>query len=368
MTLEKLYVKENNIMTYDFYLDDKMMDKLLDEKKYNLIISYIIDQYDTGGYNKELFPKLETALIENNDKNLLRKFWNHIISKKSDRFWYLYKHYNEYNHNKPLSGFMKFFKKKEPVIDDKKITTEELLAFDKILVEENHVKYPSKQNTKLNLIWDWYEILGLIDTSIEQLEKMDLIGDVKKLIQLKENIYNLKKPKAKKTTDKRKMSEDLFWELIEESGKASDNDSEFIDTLKDKLEAMNAPEIKKFQKILLEQINELEHWDIWALAYIIRKGCGDDAFDYFKAWVISKGKEAFENVKNMKIEKLKNLFQNNDPQFEEFMYVAQEAYENKKNEMMPDIRIKAQKIQGQEWTEDKICESYPELCKMFNYS
>ena len=108
--------------------------------------------------------------------------------------------------------------------------------------------------------------------------------------------------------------------------------------------------------------------DIWALAYIVRKGCGDDAFDYFKAWVVSKGEEAFENVKNMKIEKLKELFENDDPQSEEFMYVAQEAYENKKYEEMAMPRVKEKPMQGKEWSEDTICKDYPELCKMFNYS
>ncbi len=210
--------------------------------------------------------------------------------------------------------------------------------------------------------------LDFIDRYIVEMQKINATEEIERANILKESVYNLKKPKAKKTTDKRKMTEILFWELIEESAKESEGNSDFSDTLKDRLEAMGMPEIKKFQKILLEQINELEHWDIWALAYIVRKGCGDDAFDYFKAWVISKGKEAFESIKYMQIEKFNILFENYDPQFEEFMYVAQEAYENKKNEMMPDIRIKAHKIQGKEWTEDKICESYPELCKMFNYS
>ncbi len=98
-----------------------------------------------------------------------------------------------------------------------------------------------------------------------------------------------------------------------------------MDALKDKLEAMGAPEIKKFQKYFLEKMNELYSWDVWALVYIVCKGCGDDGFDYFCAWVISKGQEVFEAVRDTQIDKLKDIFEE-DPQFEGFIYVAKEAY------------------------------------------
>ena len=113
-------------------------------------------------------------------------------------------------------------------------------------------------------------------------------------------------------------------------------------------------------------MNELYHWDIWALAYIVRDRCGDDAFDYFCAWVISRGEEVFITVKNMEQEKLKEIFIEDDPQFEDMMSIATDAYENKKSDTMPDVRVKLHAIQGKEWDEDNVFELYPNLSKIFN--
>lgn len=353
---------------FDFYLDKHTLEELISKKEFKLIVDYIVEQYDTGAYNQELFPILEKTLIDNNEIQLFKKFWNHILATRIKRFWYHYDHYNSFNHNRMPKGLLKFFQRKESVIDRNRITTEELLSVDKAQVEKNHSRYPGNQDSKLNLIWDWYEVLELIDIYIERMQKIGATEEIERVKFLKESVYNLKKPKAKKTTDKRKMSEELFWELIDESRKESEFDSDFVEILKEKLEAMSATEIKKFQKLLLEKMNELNHWDIWALAYIVRKGCGDDEFDYFKAWVVSKGKEVFEDLKEMKLEKLKKPFKDSDAQLEEFMYVAQNAYENKQYEEMPMPRVKNTPIQGKEWSEDNICKDYPELCKMFNYS
>ncbi len=155
--------------------------------------------------------------------------------------------------------------------------------------------------------------------------------------------------------------------MIDEARNQADSTNEFLELLQNKLETFSPPEIKNFKKHFLEKINELYRWDIWALAYIVRRGCGDDGFDYFRAWIVSKGKESFESVKNMQMEKLQALFAQEDPQLEEMYYVANEAYENKKSEEMPEPRTKSQKITGKEWEEKTICDDYSELCRMFEY-
>ena len=314
------------------------------KKEYKKLYNFFVLEVE-GNYVEELNVYIDTFL-EVGETTLYRNYWKGILHKANDRFWY------DFNHHKSKN---------------RELNVEKFLSYDINILEENNNKYPAYQDPYLNFVYAWHKIVELLDKYIEAMQKINAIEEIERVKLLKESIYNLKKPKAKKTTDKRKMNEELFWEFIEESRQECESDSEFVDILKDKLEAMSVTEIKKFQKILLEKTNELEHWDIWALAYIVRNGCGDDAFDYFKAWIISQGQDAFEYVKNMQIENLKKLFKNNDPQFEEFMYVAQEAYENKKNEMMPDIRVKSQEIQGEQWEESSICKSYPKLCKLFEY-
>ena len=324
---------------------DKIWDRWIVQKKYKKLLLYTQQVNDTGGYSVNSYESLEEALLLDNEIMIFKQFWNYILSTRVQRFWKIYNYYLKSKINEPKD-------------------VEYFHTVSKKLVLEDDKKYPAYQDRNLNTISTWYDAQWHIDKYIESMQKINATEEIERAKILKESVYNLKKPRAKKTTDKRKMTETLFWELIEQSREETASDSEFLDVLKDKLEAMSAVEIKKFQKILLEQTNELEHWDIWALAYIIRKGCGDDAFDYFKAWVISNGKDIFESVKNMQIDKFKNLFEE-DPQFEEFMYVAQEAYTNKKYEDMPIPRIKSQEIQGKKWDEESICESYSKLCEMF---
>ena len=78
----------------------------------------------------------------------------------------------------------------------------------------------------------------------------------------------------------------------------------------------------------MSKYNQLNRWELWALAYIVRRGCGDDAFDYFKVWVISKGQEAFEDIKSLNVSKLQRHF-DEDPQLEEMFWLVENVYENK---------------------------------------
>jgi hypothetical protein len=102
------------------------------------------------------------------------------------------------------------------------------------------------------------------------------------------------------------------------------------------------------------------------LAYIVRGGCGDDEFDYFKAWIISKGEKVFRDIIDLSNTEIVNLF-DEDPQLETFLSLAEDVFENKTGDIMKPVRVKQQKIKGEEWDEDKLEVQFPELCKLFKY-
>lgn len=67
--------------------------------------------------------------------------------------------------------------------------------------------------------------------------------------------------------------------------------------------------------------------DIWCAAYIMNSGCGDDGFDYFRYWLISRGKNAFyKAIANpdslAEITEVSEEFE-----FEDFGYIANNAFE-----------------------------------------
>lgn len=114
-------------------------------------------------------------------------------------------------------------------------------------------------------------------------------SELEKTERLYNDIDNLIKPKAKPSSDKRKIDETLFWKLIDDYRTLTNDKFDFIEKLSSKLEEFKPSEIRKFERIFRTKYEELNLGQLWALAYIVRRGCGDDAFDYFKAWVISKG-------------------------------------------------------------------------------
>lgn len=176
----------------------------------------------------------------------------------------------------------------------------------------------------------------------------------------------MQKRRPKPTTDKRKVDKEIFWELIDRSRRNGNDQFEFLDNLKESLEGFHPNEIRKFHKLLLSTIAELYTWEHWALAYIVRRGCGDDEFDYFRAWAVSVGRESFEAIVRLDTQHLKNVF-SEDPQLEPILYLAESVYEEKTGEIMKEIRIRKQKLAGKRWDEERIELDFPELCDLFNY-
>ena len=91
------------------------------------------------------------------------------------------------------------------------------------------------------------------------------------------------------------MDEHAFWELIDETRAASGGDSEFHgELLEQRLEALPPEEIVAWEMLWEERHGRAYRWDLWAAAYVLMGGCSDDAFDYFRSWLIGQGRERFE--------------------------------------------------------------------------
>lgn len=283
--------------------------------------AYIIECYDAGGGDHVIFP-LSKSFESKQDARGLKMLWKGVIGTRQRR----YGRYVEAAKRVPLG----------------------------------HSAYAGTQQTLHKIKEELLIALSYYELALAQLGEIDgRIAEIRALVE------SGRQPKAKPTTDKRKVDEVVFWALIAESRETTESTQETVQTLREKLETLGVSEIKKFQKLVYQKIVDAAHWDLWALAYIARGGCGDDAFEYFRAWLVMQGKEAYELASSDIVAFAKRVKWSEDPQCEDAIYVAQEAYENKKFESMPKIARPKEIMKGTEWEESELPQRYSELVSIF---
>lgn len=315
-------------------------DKWLIEKKYKELIAFIIDNWDSGNCDDFSRP-FSKHLIDKNELIPFKQLWKGIIRNRLEKLW----------------RDVEYQKTNYPNITLNRIINTDI---------KNYNQFSSNESLERTLAWRRLYIIEGINEFIAGLKVFNDKDEIEKQIKLLLIVSTLDKPKPKQTKEKRKIDESLFWQLIDDTRKISTDQFNFIDNLKSTLEGFNPKELRNFDKLLKTIANELNTWEHWALAYIIRRGCGDDEFDYFKSWSVSKGQKAFNSIKNIDEKELVSIF-NEDPQLEEFYYLAEQVYEDKTFDLMPPVKVKASKLTGKRWDEDKLCQTFPRLCKLFGY-
>lgn len=135
------------------------------------------------------------------------------------------------------------------------------------------------------------------------------------------------------------LDEGNYWGIIEKSIKETTNQDDQELFLISEIEKLSPKEIVGFRlrtdKLMFDSYTS----NLWCANYIISNGVADDGFDYFRCWLISRGKEAYYKVQENP-DYLVNLVANDSQayDFEGFWYVAMNAFKNLTNqEMQPYI-------------------------------
>jgi hypothetical protein len=330
--------KKKNLSTDNY--EAIVRDKWIADKRYKELISYILENWDSGNCDDFSRP-FSKHLIDNKELTLFKQLWKGIIRNRLEKLW---RDVDYQRTNYP------------------NVTLNEIVNTN----IENYNQFSSKESLERTLAWRRLYIIEGINEFIAGLKILNDKEEIEKQVLLLSIVSNLDKPKPKPTTDKRKIDEVLFWQLIDEARKISTDQFNFLDNLKSTLEGFNPKELRNFDKLLKTKASELNTWEHWALAYIVRHGCGDDAFDYFKVWAVSKGQKAFNSIKNIQENELVSIF-NEDPQLEELDFLAEQIYEDKTSDLMQPVKIKANKLTGKKWDENNLQKTFPTLCKLFDY-
>ncbi|MES2453892.1 MAG: DUF4240 domain-containing protein [Bacteroidota bacterium] len=133
------------------------------------------------------------------------------------------------------------------------------------------------------------------------------------------------------------LDEDLFWAIVDESPKNTDHlDDQELFLIK-AIEKLTPQEMIGFRlrtdKLLFDSYTS----EMWCAGYLMNGGCSDDGFEYFRNWVISRGKDTYYKAKENPDTLISQVGDDiEDYDFESFWYVALEAFNNKTGEDLYD--------------------------------
>ncbi|MGW7437830.1 DUF4240 domain-containing protein [Streptomyces sp. NPDC054849] len=89
------------------------------------------------------------------------------------------------------------------------------------------------------------------------------------------------------------MDKQTFWKLIE-TARADAAAEEVAPRAAELLSGFPETEIAAAQQVLWDLLAESYRNPLWAAAYVINGGCSDDGFDYFRGWLLTQGRAAFD--------------------------------------------------------------------------
>ena len=171
------------------------------------------------------------------------------------------------------------------------------------------------------------------------------------------------------TTDPEQL--ERFWALIEKSDPTVDQWVQ-LEALRTELRKLPAEQLAEFDHVMAALHAQANRWDLWGAAYVIKGGASDDAFHYFRSWLIGKGRSAYDAAL-ADPDSLTDVIADDDEdyaEFEELGYVAQEIWSEQYGEkqMLPSpfSRSEADPA-GSPFTEDEdqLARRYPKLWARF---
>jgi hypothetical protein len=173
------------------------------------------------------------------------------------------------------------------------------------------------------------------------------------------------------------MPADKFWRLIERAAKSDHDPDAHVNALRAALQDLSLEEIISFEVAFRRYLNEAYTWDLWGAAYVINGGCSDDGFEYFRRWLVSKGRDVYEAALTDPDSLAQQDVQpgpDGDWEFEEIYYVARDVFEEKggdgdvRDHSEPEAGMGGPGPSGKPFEEDEehLARRYPKLWQRFS--
>lgn len=126
------------------------------------------------------------------------------------------------------------------------------------------------------------------------------------------------------------LEEEKFWEIVSASLENSEDEYEQEEYLINEVAKLSPKEMVGFRLRTDKLLHDTYSAEMWCAGYIMNGGCSDDGFEYFRNWVISRGRDTYYEAKENPDSLIKEVSADKDEyEFEGFWYVALIAFEKK---------------------------------------
>ena len=127
------------------------------------------------------------------------------------------------------------------------------------------------------------------------------------------------------------MNEDQFWAIVQKAvDEAGDDEDEYLEVVMHELSKLSLKEMVGFRLRTDKLLYDSYTSEMWCAGYLMKGGCSDDGFEYFRLWVISRGRKVYEaalaNPDNL-IDYIAEDAEVDFFEFELFWYAAIDAFE-----------------------------------------
>ncbi len=168
------------------------------------------------------------------------------------------------------------------------------------------------------------------------------------------------------------MDDQRFWSIIERSGPNARSQGQQEANLRRTLAALPVTDLVAWQAAYDAKRAAAYSWDLWGAAYVVHGGASDDGFDYFRNWLIARGRRVYEAAL-ADPDSLAGTIpagMREAAEFEGFGYVAVELWAKRTGRnpgQMPSGAAQPAKPTSKPWSEDPaaLAARYPELSKRF---
>ena len=161
------------------------------------------------------------------------------------------------------------------------------------------------------------------------------------------------------------MSPEQFWQRVEIARQNSGDGMADTDKLEAALRRCSRAEILGFQLRLEECLAASYRLDLWAVAYLVKGGCSDDGFEYFRGWLIAQGRNYFEAAL-ANPECAADRAEGREAECEEMLQVAWQAFARRSKKAMPyGLASRPPHATGTDWREEDLPKLFPRLAKKF---